>query len=150
MQQYRNNTLINVHKNNYKNNIRSIYDFSDIKNKNIKNVNNLINVDNYLNKTMMYNYDTNNALNQDDNSPDNNLFNDVNLTYQNNSINHIKNMKKISNTTIKSNYIDENRNQMLHNKTINEFKDLLNLEKFIFIVLFKRLKINYLNQKDLK
>ena len=120
LQQYRNNTLINAHKNN---NIRNAYNFSTIGNP--YQVNNLLNVDNYLNKTMLYNYDTNNALNGDEVSPNNNILNDVNLTYQNNSINPIKNMKKMSHTTIKNNFLEENRSQISHNRTINEFKDLL-------------------------
>jgi hypothetical protein len=124
IQHYKNKNMINSNRNNYiGNNIRSIYDYSDIKNRN--RVNNAINVDNYLNKTMNYNYDTNNALNGDEITNNNNLFMDTDLTYRNNSINPIKNLKKISNTTIKSNYIDDNLNQSEHNKTLNEFKDLL-------------------------
>ena len=73
----------------------------------------------------MYNYDTNNALNGDEMAPKNNIYNDLNLTYQNNIVTPIQNFKKISNTSMKSNYLDDNLNQSMHNKTINEFKDLL-------------------------
>jgi len=124
IQHYKSKNMINSNRNNYLgNNIRSIYDYSDIKNKN--GANNIINVDNYLNKTMNYNYDTNNALDGYEITNNNNLFMDQNLTYRNNLKNPIINLKKISNTTIKSNFFDDNLNQSEHNKTLNEFKDLL-------------------------
>ena len=90
--------------------------------------NSFLNVDNYVNKTMLYDYDTNNALNGDETLINNNnskQFFDMNLTYQNDSTNPIKNLKKLSNTTIKNSYFDDNQNQSEHNRTINEFKDLL-------------------------
>ena len=127
IQHYKNRNIINTNKNHYTtNNLRSIYDFNSVRNKN-STKNSLLNVNDYLNKTMFYNYDTNNALNGDDtliNKNNNIQFFDMNLTYQDNSINPFKNIKKIS-TNTSSNYFDENPNQSEHNRTINEFKDLL-------------------------
>jgi hypothetical protein len=130
LQKYRNDTLFNLQKNNYQNDkIRNLYGFNDIKNKTLDaQRNNLLNVDNYLNKTMFYNTDRNYIFNEDEIIPNNNLFYDVNLTYQNIPTNHIINLKKINNSNTKSNnYFDENKSQNPNNKTINEFKDLLSI-----------------------
>ena len=137
MQKYRNDTLFNLQKNNYQNDkIRNLYGFKDIKNKTLDaQRNNLLNVDNYLNKTMLYNTDRNYIFNEDEIIPNNNLFYDVNLTYQNIPTNHIINLKKINNSNTKSNnYFDENKSQNPNNKTINEFKDLLKkMDEKLFI-----------------
>lgn len=137
LQKYRNDTLFNLQKNNYQNGkIRNLYGFNDIKNKTLDaQRNNLLNVDNYLNKTMLYNTDRNYIFNEDEIIPNNNLFYDVNLTYQNIPTNHIINLKKINNSNTKSNnYFDENKSQNPNNKTINEFKDLLKkMDEKLFI-----------------
>ena len=127
LQQYRVDNLNNINQNKFmNNNTRNFYGYNNITNRSRKNnINNLLNVDNYVNKTMMYDYDRNNILNEEGISPNKYLFTDMNLTYQNNSIAPIKNTKKISHTSTKSNYLDNNLNQSMHNKTIDEFKDLL-------------------------
>ena len=121
LQQYNISYMTNPSKNN---NLRNMYASSTYKKNKFSN-NNIINIDDYLNKTMFYNYDVNNALNNDNQFSENQyLLNDNLTTYRNNHINPIKNLRKTSYMTYKNSFIDDNQNK--NNKMINEFKNLLN------------------------
>ena len=73
IQNYKNRNIINTNRNNYTiNNLKSMYNHNSFRNP-IHTKNSFLNVDNYVNKTMLYDYDTNNALNGDETLINNNI-----------------------------------------------------------------------------